>query len=841
MGNEAAVLITETSDRNNYINLISTDAINPNDLFANEINLSRYMIKRFEKQFEDEEEDPQNQIKGKKGTRKLETKPYKYYTYGELTARMEKLSQDYPKLIKLETAQELYHLPSPGTCKDKDRKDTPCLQYIIHLTNHENLEQHPNRPEVFLSGALHGDEQVGPLAVMETLELLASASYCYQNLLLVEEGKDDEICISLYEDFTREELKWLDFLVQNRLTTAMVMTNAIGFDHINREENRIDPNRDFPYMKSSQDCMRSITARSLNEVWRNHLFQIAVTFHGGTESISYEWGSPNHPSRGNRDISPDDTAQEMIAGSLSAYAGSFPGTSSYPYGRINSMVYPVTGGMEDWAYAASWENEISSSAEKPITSCQPNEYGGGYYANVKSVPSSMYSNITFRAFNFLVETSNSKRPREEKLGNNNNLLEASSSGSGHVTRNIRLSLLLIDLVEPYIDISKIQSLSGNGTEIAVDWSVGGSMTIDKADLFVGKKSTCLECRTKEDFFENAKIYHQSLLSENKPMNTRWKKVGTRRELFSDNTKKGETNVDKVKNREYIRESKSSELPALGKTDSKISSSILIDNNYLKASGDVDDLSDIYIMIQARVDENWSQNEKHEPDVPPQSHLVNARTNPHWYASISSTDGTGKHIIQGRTYWLSEVYDLRHNQINDQNSYSGFDKDSVVSDSNYGNSFNIDITNVNEASKFIGTFFYSYFSFYTAVLIVIVLLIVITCLIRKRHVKGFRAMGISSSNSDEKKQKRQSGARSMKGKALRLDGKRSNSSSNRNFSTSPSSGGRYTPIDATHGDSKERDSTNHNFGDEFDIYLDEQESDEETGGMRVEMTHFPRKY
>ena len=29
--------------------------------------------------------------------------------------------------------------------------------------------------------------------------------------------------------------------------------------------------------------------------------------------------------------------------------------SLYPVGRINSIIYPVDGGMEDWMYAAGWD------------------------------------------------------------------------------------------------------------------------------------------------------------------------------------------------------------------------------------------------------------------------------------------------------------------------------------------------------------------------------------------------------------------------------------------------------------------------------------------------------
>ena len=127
-----------------------------------------------------------------------------------------------------------------------------------------------------------------------------------------------------------------------------------------REEDGLDPNRDFPYRQRPNQCMTTITvrtssrtskvrehtwasvgrregrgalacpaarsrvgfstrafffqksrqARALNELWREHLFQLALTFHGGMESITYEWGSFNHP-RG-KDKSPDDTAQHQI-------------------------------------------------------------------------------------------------------------------------------------------------------------------------------------------------------------------------------------------------------------------------------------------------------------------------------------------------------------------------------------------------------------------------------------------------------------------------------------------------------------------------------------------------
>lgn len=43
-----------------------------------------------------------------------------------------------------------------------------------------------------------------------------------------------------------------------------------------------------------------------------HHQQLAITFHGGMESITYEWGAYNHHG-GGHDVSPDDTAQTQIA------------------------------------------------------------------------------------------------------------------------------------------------------------------------------------------------------------------------------------------------------------------------------------------------------------------------------------------------------------------------------------------------------------------------------------------------------------------------------------------------------------------------------------------------
>ena len=78
--------------------------------------------------------------------------------------------------------------------------------------------------------------------------------------------------------------------------------------------------------------MVTACARAINEVWRDHLFQLFITFHGGMQAISYEWGSPNHVAHGSE--SPDEVSQRMLGSAMSKYAGAFQ-HHTYPHNRLN--------------------------------------------------------------------------------------------------------------------------------------------------------------------------------------------------------------------------------------------------------------------------------------------------------------------------------------------------------------------------------------------------------------------------------------------------------------------------------------------------------------------------
>lgn len=150
---------------------------------------------------------------------------------------------------------------------------------------------------------------------------------------------------------------------------------------------------------------------------------------------------------------------------------------------MNDLVYPVHGGMEDWAYATSWDPKHTSP-------CQPSTYGG--YDTSRTV----YDEYVLRCFNMLVETSDNKIPNSH-LGSSSHLLSDAPKSNGHVTRNLRLALAALEMVQPYVFVEKVNSMKllnddwkcrhvsvpSNQSAVALDWVVGGSIHIHEVQIY----------------------------------------------------------------------------------------------------------------------------------------------------------------------------------------------------------------------------------------------------------------------------------------------------------------------------------------------------------------------
>ena len=86
----------------------------------------------------------------------------KYLSYKEMLREMKHLVSRRPDACELWNTQDRYGLPSVGDCDG-----APCKNWVLVVTERAGLAQDPERPDVFISGALHGDEQIGPQVTVE--------------------------------------------------------------------------------------------------------------------------------------------------------------------------------------------------------------------------------------------------------------------------------------------------------------------------------------------------------------------------------------------------------------------------------------------------------------------------------------------------------------------------------------------------------------------------------------------------------------------------------------------------------------------------------------------------
>ncbi|KAL7580142.1 hypothetical protein ACA910_012899 [Epithemia clementina (nom. ined.)] len=578
-----------------------------------------------------------NGLQGRTLTEPTEVETYVILSSQQIEDQLQQWATKFPNLTRLTTAQDKYNLPRAGGADDcpfveGDGCPNSILTIQDFIAHPEGSESSNRLPEVLWSGEVHGDEQVGPTSVIKAADLLLRATSCLAlpRLSVRKETPsewDDEVakakeCRKDLEDFGigDQDMWWLGRLVSTRRIVVVPTANSLGYYRTEREEEGIDPNRDFPYdypptnnkKRYNSKCMQTIAARTLNEVFREHMFQLSLTFHGGMEVIGYEWGAPSYKKY---EISPDDTVQNQVAAAYSRFGGEWEGTVAYRYGPMNSRVYPVQGGMEDWAYAGSWDSQR-------VIPCHPDTFTDYPLEKTK------YNNATLRVLNMLVETSNSKIPKSDDLGSSADLLkEFSVVGNGHISRNIRLALLAAELVQPWLSIRRVNGVpllddiiplmnrTGQSScqqfklvtvpcygEVIIEWTVGGSLYVDDSRLWYGKWSDLpdLNC------LDQPPLNIEKSMMEGKPISS--------------------TNDD-------TRFSASAKTPRFSAS--------------MDLSGFEPD-DKIVVLVSARVDQKWgTQPTYFEPKgVPPQSHMANARTNPNWYYK------SGEKVIQGRLDWFS---------------------------------------------------------------------------------------------------------------------------------------------------------------------------------------------
>ena len=280
---------------------------------------------------------------------------------------------------------------------------------------------------------------------------------------------------------------------------------------------------------------------------------------------------------------------------------------------MSSVVYPVRGGMEDWAYSGSWEGF-------PIITqpCEPHTYNG--YNPNKTLYDKYYKDA-LKSIMFLLEISHNKYPQQMSLGRNNidcllNLKtnaffnkKANSKtcldpiNDGYIPRILRLTLTLLDMTEPDINFKhKLTKEREFAYNFYIKWAIGGSINVSETlvlyDFTNDEESIKEKIRNTK---KNSELFNQFRFKSKKLKGMGvWNNNYKSKNLFRYHSK--------------------------FKTQKKF----------------------LVFIILARADVNWGVNNKADPNVGPQSHIANLRNNDDYVAENKDF------ILKGNKYQASKL-------------------------------------------------------------------------------------------------------------------------------------------------------------------------------------------
>lgn len=136
----------------------------------------------------------------------------------------------------------------------------------------------------------------------------------------------------------------------------------------------------------------------------------------------------------------------------------------YILGDMTSTVYPVGGGMEDWAYGAGWDNQDPDATMDKCSPLTQPSLQDDFFESQENVRCAIY----------LIETDLSKNPdvktygaREKLSGFDGKFMVTRNSVEerdpekmfdGHINRNLRLATSMIDMSKPYIYVTAIKQV-----------------------------------------------------------------------------------------------------------------------------------------------------------------------------------------------------------------------------------------------------------------------------------------------------------------------------------------------------------------------------------------------
>lgn len=547
-------------------------------------------------------------------------KTFKYYSYKDIMTTFTSLAKTCPNYVKIDTSQSRYNLDHVPGCNGAN-----CENLIVYLTDFDTYTL--SRPHYYVSGLVHGNEEIGPTSLVEFVMY-----FCNNN------NNNGSNRSSSSNTLTNKSFH----ILKSKLFIFTPMTNAFGYANEQREDRvimrdtsqfkLIDPNRDFPYFNYnnnsdiSNTCMQTLTSRTVNEVFNEHIIQAAITFHGGINVLGYAWGNFIHAvSNGHKyksTESPDHKAFHDIGMAMKDASSSKTNENNaindYVLGDMSTLVYPVDGGMEDWAYAGSWENAVSKDI-RPIKQCMP-----GTFSEYRMEWESIRSNWDYklRCLMYLAETSHAKKPNENTLGNDDKVkdvfdFERYNDFYGHVIRNMRLIYAGADMIyaSVYIEMTKVvvvnSNSNSNSNEMVLPFTLMGCYSVKNVSLFSINYYALSKEMLTETFFNKATTLN---LVNSLPINNN----NTTLQCYWSN----------------YSQTYSFTIPTHNK---HISTNTTFDTD-IKGS--------IYFIRGEAPDSTWSTQEHPDPNVSPQSHVVRSKTNLTYFLS------NGNYTVKSNYYFYS---------------------------------------------------------------------------------------------------------------------------------------------------------------------------------------------
>ena len=612
--------------------------------------------------------------------------------FGQDLITVQDATAKYPILAKTSSS-------CPFTYDKVPQKQTQCYTPIITIYDRisNSLEEFNEQPiplpvVLLLSGLDTPNEMdlIGPSSIYTTLKLLLDCAYCESLSPWVPHNKTDEamLCRERLRDQGIDDSirKWTARLAVTRKIVAIPIADVSSFYHRLvtefSDESVVDTQQyenaacDFPYPmhwresgneEASSRCMTTYPAQIFNELFQSHSFQLGVAFHG---SISNSVGRIEIPT--SVESIHDERATREIGSALSSF-GAAKDAVQYEVSTINmNATYGCSGStMESWAFTAGLSSVGSEmGGQLRLEQCSCNGGAGGYPPERTGT----YDSLALRSLIVRVVA-----PEESTsvdvvclpgFGLNNNECGDGNVNQYHVfdssslTTKIRMTLIAADLVQPWATVHSIGGLeirddivprsprlaetcthtksmrlpeSSSTNNVTVTWTVGGAFNVDETAILYGEWSKL-----------DKKIFNCAARPTKSELDAFFSILRDFEEMEGESEEQMETEVTFTPIQSGSTRWHISQRNADTFIPPETTFSVMLDLSRYK----IGDRIAIYAL--GRVDQNWlhAQDETSSDNLPPQSHLVNARTNPEWIIYQSGFDSADRSMIKGQLDFFS---------------------------------------------------------------------------------------------------------------------------------------------------------------------------------------------